>query len=128
MKKYLSFLFLLAIFTINTFSQTGKIRGIVTDEMSGDALPGSNLIIKALSIGAAADFDGKYEIFAVPVGTHNLSVSFLGYQGKDIEVTIVANRTLELDIELEPLVIEGDGISYSSGFSTASSDKSTVNL
>ncbi|MBI9070218.1 MAG: TonB-dependent receptor [Melioribacteraceae bacterium] len=114
MKKSLQ-LFLLTFIIILTasasvFAQTGKIRGKITDSTNGDVLPGSNLIFKELSIGGAADFDGNYIITAIPVGTHKLTVSYLGCNSKDIDVTIVANRTLELDIELSPQVIEGEEV------------------
>ncbi|MBI9070201.1 MAG: TonB-dependent receptor [Melioribacteraceae bacterium] len=108
-------LFLLTFLTFfmvstNVFGQTGKIRGEITDSTNGDVLPGSNLIFKELSIGAAADFDGNYVITAIPVGTHKLTVSYLGCNSKEVDVTIVANRTLELDIELSPQVIEGEEV------------------
>lgn len=104
--------FTLYILLMNTvlFSQTGKIRGKVTDKTNGDFLPGSNLIFEEYSIGAATDFEGEYVIFAVPVGTHTLTISYLGYEEINIEVTIVENRTLELDVELTPLALEGDEV------------------
>ena len=99
------------VFVIPTMlAQTGKVRGKVTDETNGDVLPGSNLIFEEFSIGAAANFEGEYVIFAVPSGTHTLSVSYLGYERRIIELTIVENRTLELDITLKPLALEGDEV------------------
>jgi TonB-dependent receptor len=86
------------------------VRGHVKDKLSGDLLPGTNLIFEEFSIGAASDFEGRYAIFAVPIGKHILTVSYLGYNSREIEVTIVENRTLELDIELEPLAIEGEEV------------------
>ena len=59
MKKTLHFvLIFISLFFLlnsNSFAQTGKLRGVVTDATTGDVLPGSNLIFKELSIGAAAD-------------------------------------------------------------------------
>ena len=114
MKKSLHFFVIIfsLLFLTQTFiqAQNGKVRGTITDATNGDVLPGSNVIFKEFSIGAAADFEGEYIVFAVPVGTHTMTVSYLGYNQKDIEVTVVANRTLELNVELDPLVIEGDEV------------------
>ena len=101
---------ILFLINISTFAQTGKVRGKITDKTTGDLLPGSNLIFEEYSLGAAANFEGDYEIFAVPVGTQTLTVSYLGYEEQKIEVTIVENRTLELNIELTPLALEGDEV------------------
>jgi TonB-dependent receptor len=106
----LFFLLMLICIHSSLTAQSGKIRGKVSDASTGDPLPGSNLIFKELSIGGAADFNGEYMIFAVPAGRHILSVSYLGYESKELDVIITENRTFELNIKLEPLVLEGEEV------------------
>ena len=58
--KYL-FLFLF-LFSIGLAGTDGTIRGKITDAISGDGLPGANVIIPELNMGAAADMDCNYLI------------------------------------------------------------------
>ncbi len=40
------------------------ISGTVTDEASGDPMPGVNIVVKGTSIGTLSDINGKYSISA----------------------------------------------------------------
>jgi len=101
-------LFLLLLANIVVAQGTGSVSGIVIDGSTGEALFGANLIIDGTSLGAATDFDGKYSIHNIEAVTRTLKISYIGYNPKSIEVTIVENRTLDLDVELEYKVIEGE--------------------
>ncbi len=90
-----------------TIAQTGKISGKVIDKSNGDPLPGANLIFKGHNIGAATDFDGKFYITNIPVGEQKLTVSYIGYESEVVTLTIVKNRVLGTDIELQHKTIEG---------------------
>jgi len=82
--KILTFLFLLlASFG---FSQSIEVKGVVTDQNSGDPLPGVNIIIKNTVKGASTDFDGKFTISDVPINSV-LVFSYLGYLTQEITVT-----------------------------------------
>ena len=84
----------------------GKIRGVVKDAVNNEVLIGANVFINALRQGASTDADGKFEIVSVPPGVHQLTVSYLGFKEREIEVEVQSNRTLELDIELNPTALE----------------------
>ena len=47
---------------------TGKIAGTVKDATTGEALPGSNVIIVGTTMGAATDTNGEYFILNIPPG------------------------------------------------------------
>ena len=48
------------------YGQTaGKVRGTVTDEASGEALVGANVLIDGTNLGAASDENGEYFILNV---------------------------------------------------------------
>lgn len=105
MKKLSIILFL--IFAVNIYSQqAGNLSGLVVDAATGETLPGVNIIIKGTYYGAATDFNGKFRINNISVGSYNVTVSLIGY--KTVEYTgisIEPNKTKELDIKLEETVL-----------------------
>lgn len=81
----------------------GAITGRITDVNSGDYLPGANVMIEGTSFGAASDRSGIYRISKVPPGTHNLKVTYIGYEPKIVEITVGdQGHTLSVDIAIEP--------------------------
>ncbi len=102
--------FVIFLSTTSLLGQTGIIKGKVTDAATGDPLPGANLVFKEFNIGAASNYDGKFIITAVPVGKHKLTVSYISYKTKEIEVNIEKDRVLELNIQLEHQSIVGETV------------------
>jgi TonB-dependent receptor len=89
---------------------TGKISGFVKDATTGEPLLGANVFIKGSSIGAASDLKGYFLINSVPVGSHTLKVSYIGYTDREISIKVTKNRTLNLDIELNFKVVKGEEV------------------
>ena len=86
---------------------TGKISGTITDGKTGDPLPGVNVVIEGTVLGAMTDLDGNYFIINVPVGTHRLRVSMMGFQAVVVsDVVVNADLTTLIDQELNITVIE----------------------
>lgn len=112
-KLILVLCFLASNFTI-ALSQSGTIRGIVTDAETGEPLIGATVLIQESSSGTATDLDGKYTLQNVEPGTHELQVSYVSYQPKtvsDVEVktgeVLVMNVTLNSEtIGLQEVVVE----------------------
>ncbi|MHB8581084.1 MAG: TonB-dependent receptor [Ignavibacteriaceae bacterium] len=80
---------------------SGSIEGKVTDAASGEALIGANIILEGTSMGAAADFYGKFLISAVPAGHYTLKASYIGYKSNSIKVQLKEGEQLVLNIKLE---------------------------
>lgn len=111
MKKIIGLL-LFTFLAIKLFSQTGKIRGTVIDEF-GETVIGANVKVIGKTIGGVTDIDGKFSI-DIPVGTHDVEVSFVTYQTikiegvvvKDGEVNIIGEINLvENNQELDVVVV-----------------------
>lgn len=90
--------------------QTGTITGTVTDARSGDTLPGVNVVITDLQLGAASNLDGVYTIEGVPAGEHTLTARFVGYRESRQTVQVQAGETVTLDIALQEDVMGLDEI------------------
>ena len=82
-------------------AQAGSIEGRVTEAQSGMPLPGVNVVIQDLNLGAATGPNGQYTIEQVPSGDHVVTVRFVGYRTVDREITLSAGQTLMLDVEME---------------------------
>lgn len=88
MKKLLVITLLILCQFINA-QDKGTLKGLLTDkETNNEPLPFANVIIKGTTIGSTTDFDGNY-VLKVPVGTHIVVFSFLGY--KEVEKTFTIN-------------------------------------
>jgi TonB-dependent receptor len=112
-KPRLSFIFLSLLLLLSSFlfaAAPGQIEGSVLESKSGDALPGANVYLKGTSLGAATDLNGKYAIHNVSAGSYQLVVSYIGYRGKTVDVTVEAGQTLKLDVKLDYQTVEGEVI------------------
>lgn len=89
---------------------SGRITGKVTDQATGDALPGANVVIKGTSIGAATDLNGNFTIPNAPSGTQVLVVTYIGYQSQEREVVVPDGGTVRVDVSLGWQAAEGDEI------------------
>ena len=82
---------------------TGKLSGVITDASTGESLPGANIVLGGTLLGSASDLDGNYFIIGVPVGTYDVTASFVGYQAQTVQqVEINAGYTRELNFSLAP--------------------------
>ncbi|MBF9239144.1 TonB-dependent receptor [Hymenobacter sp. BT683] len=57
----------------------GPVSGTVTDARTGDGLPGATVLLDGVA-GPATDATGSFVLGAVPAGTHELRISFVGYE------------------------------------------------
>jgi len=88
-----------------------RLIGTVKDSQTGEALLGANVILKDTYLGAATDFDGKFIIINVPVGTYTVQVSMIGYATQIIpDVVVSADRVTNLKIDLQSSMIQGQEI------------------
>jgi len=87
---------------------TGKISGVVRDAETGEALPGTNIIIEGTNLGAAADADGFYFIINVPPGIYQLKATMMGYDiQRQVALPVSSDQTTHADFLLKTEVLEG---------------------
>ena len=100
--------FLLIIFPITSFAgTTGKLAGIVTDQATGEALPGVNVIVEGTTLGASTDLDGAFVILNIPPGTYNVVAQYIGYKDHRFEnVKVNIDLTTELSFSMQEATLE----------------------
>ena len=103
---------LVLLFSINIFAGiTGKITGRVIDKQTKEGLPGGNVIIPELQMGAATDADGYYFILNVPVGTYSVTAQMITYGSVTMEQVMVnADIATTVNFELVPQAIQVEGV------------------
>jgi TonB-linked SusC/RagA family outer membrane protein len=88
------------------------VTGQVTDEETGNTIPGVNVIVKGTTIGTSTDADGNYELEA-PSLQDTLIFSFIGYERTEVPI----NGQTTLNISLAEQAIQGQEILVS-GYQT----------
>jgi hypothetical protein len=63
----------------------------------GSVLPGASVAVPALGLGTATDAQGRYRL-ALPAGSQQVTVSFVGY----VPQTITVSRSQQRDFQLAP--------------------------
>ena len=109
MKKFISNYYILAFYITGTFlyGQSASISGTVKDSLNGDKLIGANVFIQGTSLGAATTDNGEYKINNVGLGTYTVKVSYIGYQSREIEITLSEAKNYDQNFNLNYTTVEG---------------------
>lgn len=112
MQKLYSKILLAKIITITALQlniasaqQDGSVYGFVTDSSNGEALIGANVFINELGLGMATDINGYYVLQGITPGTHEILVSYVGYEILSESIEIVDGDALKLDLVLREEVV-----------------------
>lgn len=103
-------LLLIALFT-SASAQMVPLTGRIISTTNKEAIPDATLFVVGTNppIGITTDAHGKFSITA-PVGRHNLRVSCIGYETKEIEIVLTVGRSEYLELSLEPASYTLDGV------------------
>jgi len=91
-------LFTIGLLLIGQFLQAQCIKGKVISS-SGNSVPYATIYSQDVSKGTTSNIDGKYTL-DLPKGKHTLTVRYLGYKTREIEV-VCQDSIQEMDIVLE---------------------------
>lgn len=86
----------------DTFAQSGEatVSGFVYDASTGETLIGANVYVKGISRGASTNISGYYVIPKLQPGTHEFTVSYVGYKTYTQTVPLKNNDDKRLDVSL----------------------------
>ena len=107
-------LFILCLFAQHQlWAQTQTVRGRILDKQSKFPLIGANVIVLGTNPlkGAATDGNGYFMITEVPLGRHQIRVSYLGYQEQTIpNILVDAGKQTVLNLALQESIEMGEEI------------------
>ncbi len=96
----------LLLFSFRAVSQTGTLRGRITDAETGEELIGAAVLIEGTITGASADLDGDYSISDIPAGEINIRCTYISYESQTITgVEIKPDGIVVLDIKLKSVSV-----------------------
>jgi hypothetical protein len=86
-------------------SLSSTVSGIITDEITGEALPGVAISIAETGAKVYTDLDGKYEILNLSPGNYRMSISYISYKEINNQSLVIVKGKASLDeIKMEPLI------------------------
>lgn len=118
------------LISISTYAQQ-TVRGKVTAQEDGQALPGVSIVIQGTTTGTVTNIDGEYSI-NVPNSESVLVFSFIGFETQN--VTVGANTQLDVSLatstsDLDEFIVTAFGISQEKkalGYSAQSIDSEAI--
>ncbi|MEC9355857.1 MAG: TonB-dependent receptor plug domain-containing protein, partial [Gemmatimonadota bacterium] len=87
-----------------------QITGTVRDQASGSAVANAQVYIEALNLGVLTQSSGQYLLVGVPVGTHTVTVTSLGYRTTTGTVSVSEGGTGVLDFTISAEALQLDEI------------------
>ena len=79
---------ILGLFTSLAFSQTGTLKGVITDRITGKPVDFANVVIMKNGVqngGTSTGLDGSFTIKPIEPGTYVVKASFTGYTTFSLE-------------------------------------------
>jgi iron complex outermembrane receptor protein len=116
------FALLLPVLAAAQFSISGKI----TNQQTGEALPGATISLANRTISVVADGSGKYQVSNLKNGSYTLKVSYIGYQTISKNVTLNADAIVDFALINSTLLTEE--VTVSSTRATTNSPTAFTNL
>ncbi len=110
MRLFLRYILFFNLISFASAGTDGTIRGKVSD-VDGNPLPGANIYVPDVGIGAAAGGDGSYIILNIPVGDYDVVVQMMGYQKQTMtDVSVMMDQTVWLNFKLPIAAVEGEEV------------------
>ncbi|MCG8374608.1 MAG: TonB-dependent receptor, partial [Balneolales bacterium] len=102
---------ILAFLSVKIQAQSnGSITGLITDATFQQPLAGANIVLEGTSFGTSTNYDGEFTLKNIPGGEYSLSVSYIGFTTRIIEIEVRPGTTEMVNIELQDNFLELDGI------------------
>ncbi|MEL7529759.1 MAG: TonB-dependent receptor plug domain-containing protein [Bacteroidota bacterium] len=126
--KYLSILlsFCLGLGSLHLSAQSLTLSGKITDQETGQALPGATISVPTDNIGTFSGDDGSYELTVPARERTSVTVRFTysGYTPEERNLSLTEGNTASLDIALIPAGFTTDDvvITATKGFEQKQSD------
>ena len=96
MFRKILFTTILGLISSFTFAQTGTLKGVITDRITGQPVDFANVVIMKNGVqkgGTSTGLDGSFTLKPIDPGTYTVKASFTGYTTFALEgVVISANK------------------------------------
>jgi hypothetical protein len=84
------------------FGQTGDVRGVVVDSVTGEKIPYASILLVNTPRGVSSNLQGFFLIGGLTEGTYDLAVSSVGYVRQVKRIFVRRENVLNLTFHLAP--------------------------
>ncbi len=105
MVRRIMILLLAVLFPAMALTQSGQMRGRLTDASTKEPLVGATVTLVGTKIGAVTDASGNYSITGIPANRYTVRFAYVGYVSVQRTVN-VADGAITLDVTLDPTTIQ----------------------
>lgn len=102
--------FLMLFMPTMLIAQNASVNGYITDKSSGETLISANVALLENNRGTSTNTLGYFSLTNLEPGAYTIAGSYIGFKLFKKTITLSADETLRLDIELEPNVVSTDEI------------------
>lgn len=89
----------------SAFAQQIKLRGTVSDGITGETLIGATVLLKGTTTGTVTDIDGRFELTMSERPPLTLVVSFIGYSALEVEVKSL-DQVLKIKLSTDQVLLK----------------------
>ena len=92
--------------SVGLAQNTYTLNGVVKSAQTGEVLIGANVVVEQLkNVGASSNAYGFYSL-TIPGGTYTVVAQYLGYTTKKETVVLNQNRTVDFELNPEPIKLQ----------------------
>ncbi len=107
-RRLLHLFCLLALVAAPLTAIAASLTGNVSNVATGNLLEGARVEIPALGLATLSDSTGRYTFSALPAGTHEVVVSYLGLDPVRATITVAASASATRDFDLTTAIYRLD--------------------
>ncbi|MBN2615950.1 MAG: TonB-dependent receptor [Bacteroidales bacterium] len=98
----LLFIILMSFLFVGAGMAQGVVKGILKDAQTNETLIGATVLVKGTNVGVTTNLDGSFSL-KVPADKITLQFSYVGYESKEMSVSLSTGSTKDLGtITLKP--------------------------
>ncbi len=104
------------------------IKGTIIDEQSGNYIVGATVMVEQITDAITkTNSQGNFEIKNIPIGRHNVKVTYIGYEDAFItNIEVTSSKEIILEIKIKEKVIKGEIVTVKAGKSKIKSINETA--
>lgn len=84
------------------YAQNLSVTGTVKDTQSNEPLPFATVVVKGTVTGTSTDLSGSFRLSGLHPGKYTLKITYIGYDSKEVDVTLDKQDVNGLEIVLAP--------------------------
>ncbi len=124
-KSFVLFFAALLFLTTGINAQQAAVRGFVYEEESGEPAIFSNVFLQGTTYGSSTDINGFFIISKVPPGDYTLTVTYIGFDTIQKEISLQEDRILDHKLFLKKSAFELETVTVSAERAAARTETRT---